>query len=65
MLGELNKAMSGVKLFAFAGEADVDDCVLVDVDVAAGVVVLLLAEGAEFSVLKRDANLLWKEDMSS
>jgi len=59
MFGELNKAMSGIKLFAVAGEADFGDCALL-VDV----VVVVVAEGDELSELKRDANLLWKEDMT-
>lgn len=60
---ELNKAMSGVKLFA---AADVGDCVLVVVvvvDEAVGDAVVVLAQVVELSVLKSDANLLWKEDM--
>lgn len=57
---ELNKAMSGVKLFA---AADVGDCVLVVVvvvvDEAVGdAVVVVLAQVVELSVLKSDANLL-------
>ena len=59
MFGELNKAMSGIKLFAVADEVDFGDCALL-VDV----VVVVVTEGDELSELKRDANLLWKEDMT-
>lgn len=63
MLGELNRAMSGVRLFAVAAEADAGDCVLVDEAAAAAadavvVVAVLVVEGDELSVLKKDANLL-------